>query len=73
MDFAWHSAQQQLQMLRIQPDEARRFQQLASHLLFPNTLLRASARRLERQPQGAGRPVAVRHLGRSAPCPDHHR
>jgi cyclic beta-1,2-glucan synthetase len=46
MDFTWHSAQQQLQMLRIQPDEARRFQQLASHLLFPNSLLRASARRL---------------------------
>ena len=46
MDFAWHSAQQQLQMLRIQPDEARRFQQLASHLLFPNPLLRASAQRL---------------------------
>ena len=52
MDFAWHSAQQQLQMLRIQPDEARRFQQLASHLLFPNTLLRASARRLEDNRKG---------------------
>ncbi|MCB2215194.1 MAG: cyclic beta 1-2 glucan synthetase [Desulfobulbaceae bacterium] len=46
MDFAWHSAQQQLQMLHIQPDEARRFQQLASHLLFPNSLLRTSAKRL---------------------------
>ncbi len=52
MDFAWHSAQQQLQMLRIQPDEARRFQQLASHLLFPNSLLRASARRLEDNRKG---------------------
>ncbi len=52
MDFAWHSAQQQLQMLRIQPDEARRFQQLASHLLFPNALLRASARRLEDNRKG---------------------
>ncbi len=52
MDFAWHSAQQQLQMLRIQPDEARRFQQLASHLLFPNSLLRASARRLAENRKG---------------------
>jgi cyclic beta-1,2-glucan synthetase len=43
MDFAWGSAQQQLQLLHIQPDEARRFQQLASHLLFPNQLLRAPA------------------------------
>jgi cyclic beta-1,2-glucan synthetase len=46
MDFAWRSAQQQLQMLHIQPDDARRFQQLASHLLFPSHLLRAPAERL---------------------------
>jgi len=46
MDFAWSSAQQKLQMLHIQPDEARRFQQLASHLLFPNQLLRPPAERL---------------------------
>ena len=46
MDFAWGSAQQQLQLLHIQPDEARRFQQLASHLLFPNQMLRAPADRL---------------------------
>ena len=52
MDFTWHSAQQQLQMLRIQPDEARRFQQLASHLLFPNALLRASAKHLVENRKG---------------------
>ncbi|GFE56232.1 cyclic beta 1-2 glucan synthetase [Geobacter sp. AOG1] len=52
MDFAWGSAQQELQMLHIQPDEARRFQQLASHLLFPNPLLRASAERLEDNRKG---------------------
>ncbi|MBV5306679.1 MAG: cyclic beta 1-2 glucan synthetase [Desulfobulbaceae bacterium] len=52
MDFAWHSAQQQLQMLRIKADEARRFQQLASHLLFPNKLLRAPAERLEENRKG---------------------
>jgi len=52
MDFAWSSAQQQLQLLHIQPDEARRFQQLASHLLFPNHLLRAPAERLEDNRKG---------------------
>jgi cyclic beta-1,2-glucan synthetase len=52
MDFAWGSAQQELQLLRIQPDEARRFQQLASHLLFPNRLLRAAAERLAENRKG---------------------
>ncbi len=52
MDIAWVSAQQELQMMHIQPDEARRFQQLASHMLFPNPLLRASARRLEDNRKG---------------------
>jgi len=52
MDFAWGSAQQQLQVLRIQPDEARRFQQLASHLLFPSQLMRAPAERLEDNRKG---------------------
>ena len=52
MEFAWHLAQQQLQMLRIQPDEARRFQKLASHLLYPNSLLRASGNRLEENRKG---------------------
>ena len=52
MDYAWRAAQQQLQVLHIQPDEARRFQQLASHLLFPNTLLRAPAERLAENRKG---------------------
>jgi cyclic beta-1,2-glucan synthetase len=52
MDFAWHSAQQQLQMLRIQPDEARRFQQLAGHLLYPNALLRVSGKRIQDNRKG---------------------
>jgi len=43
MDLAWASAELELRLLRIQPDEARRFQQLASHLLFPSPLLRSSA------------------------------
>lgn len=52
MDFAWVSAQQQLQMLHLQADEARRFQQLASHLLFPNRLLRAAGARLAENRKG---------------------
>jgi len=52
MDFAWGAAQQQLQLLHIQPDEARRFQQLASHLLFPNNLLRAPAELLSDNRKG---------------------
>jgi len=52
LDFAWGSAQQQLQLLHIQPDEARRYQQLAGHLLFPNHLLRAPAERLEDNVKG---------------------
>ncbi len=46
MDFAWASAQLELRQLRIQPDEARRFQQIASHLLFPNPRLRPAAERI---------------------------
>ena len=52
MDFAWASAQLELQLLRIQPDEARRFQQLASHLLFPNPLLRPPAERIDENRKG---------------------
>jgi cyclic beta-1,2-glucan synthetase len=52
MDFAWVSAQQELQVMHIQPDEARRFQQLASHLLFPNPLLRATGERLAENRKG---------------------
>jgi cyclic beta-1,2-glucan synthetase len=52
MDFAWASAQLELRLLRIQPDEARRFQQLASHLLFPNPLLRPPAERIDENRKG---------------------
>jgi cyclic beta-1,2-glucan synthetase len=52
MDFASASAQLELRLLRIQPDEARRFQQLASHLLFPNPLLRPPAERIEENRKG---------------------
>jgi cyclic beta-1,2-glucan synthetase len=52
MDFAWASAQLELRLLRIQPDEARRFQEIAGHLLFPNPLLRPPAERLEENRKG---------------------
>jgi cyclic beta-1,2-glucan synthetase len=52
MDFSWASAQLELRLLRIKPDEARRFQQLASHLLFPNPLLRPPTDRIEENRKG---------------------
>ncbi len=52
MDLAWGSAQLELRLLHIQPDDARCFQQLASHLLYPNPLLRSSAERIARNRKG---------------------
>ena len=52
MDFAWASAQLELRLLRIQPDDARRFQQLASHLLYTNPLLRPTAERIAQNRKG---------------------
>lgn len=52
LDFAWVSAQLELRLLRIQPDDARRFQQLASFLLYPNSLLRANAKSIAENRKG---------------------
>ena len=52
MDFAWAAAQLELRLLRIQPDDARRFQGLASHLLFPNPLWRAPGERIQENRKG---------------------
>jgi cyclic beta-1,2-glucan synthetase len=52
MELAWASAQLQLRLLRIQPDEARRFQEIAGHLLFPNPLLRPPTERIEDNSKG---------------------
>ena len=52
MDFTWASAQLELRSLRIQPDDARQFQMLASHLLYVNPLLRASPDQLEKNGKG---------------------
>lgn len=40
LDLAWVQAQVELRQLRIQPDDARRFQQLASYLLYPSATFR---------------------------------
>jgi cyclic beta-1,2-glucan synthetase len=52
MDFAWASAQLELRLLRIQSDDARRFQEMASHLLFPNPLMRPPSERIEENRKG---------------------
>jgi cyclic beta-1,2-glucan synthetase len=52
MELVWASAQLELRLLRIQPDEARRFQQLAGHLLFPNPLLRSPGERIMKNHKG---------------------
>jgi cyclic beta-1,2-glucan synthetase len=52
MDIAWAAAQLELRLLRIQPDDARCFQQLASHLLYPNPLLRSTAERIAQNRKG---------------------
>ncbi len=52
MDFAWTSAQLELRLLRVQPDDTRRFQQLAGHLLYPSPVMRGAADRLARNRKG---------------------
>ncbi len=48
VEVAWARSQLELRQLRIQPDAARRFQQLASYMLYPNARLRPATDRLER-------------------------
>jgi cyclic beta-1,2-glucan synthetase len=50
--LAWNRAQLELRHLRVGPDEAQRFLQLASSVLYPNPMLRAPQARLERNTQG---------------------
>lgn len=51
-ELAWASSQLELRMLRIQPDEARRFQYLASHMLYPGGQLRAPLERVRTNRKG---------------------
>lgn len=46
-EIAWASAQLELRSLRIQPDDARRFQKLAGYMIFPSSYLRPPADRIE--------------------------
>ena len=48
LDVSWVHAQLELRYLGIQPEDGQRFQQLASHLLFPNPRLRPPAQKLRR-------------------------
>ena len=51
-DSAWTHAQLELHHLRIQPEDAQRFQHLASFMLFPHPALRAPGRRLRENQRG---------------------
>jgi cyclic beta-1,2-glucan synthetase len=52
MDLAWTSAQLELRLLRVQPDEVRCFQELASHLLYPNLRMRSASHRIAENRRG---------------------
>ena len=51
-EIAWASTQLKLRSLRIQPDEARRFQKLAGYLLYPSAYLRPPTDRIEANSKG---------------------
>lgn len=75
VDLAWSYAQIELRHLRVQPDEARRFQQLASAMLFPTSQLRPPGERIGKNVLGQPRlwpygisgdlPIAVVTIGES--------
>jgi cyclic beta-1,2-glucan synthetase len=52
LELSWAHAQLQLRLMRIQPDDARRFQQLARHMLYPNLKLRATFDRMKKNRLG---------------------
>jgi cyclic beta-1,2-glucan synthetase len=54
-EMAWTHAQLELRRLRIQPDEALRYQQLASYMLYPKPALRPPPDRLRRNTLGQSR------------------
>ena len=67
-EMAWTRAQLEFRYLGIGPAAAHRFQELASHLLYPNAAIAPPGDRLGAQPAGAVRALGVRNLGRSARC-----
>ncbi len=52
LELAWTRVQLELRQLRIQAEDGRRFQQLASNLLYPNARLRPPAERLRQNTLG---------------------
>ena len=54
-ELAWSHAQLEYRYLDIQGDAAFRFDELASHLLYPNIRFRAPAERLRRNVLGQSR------------------
>lgn len=55
IDLAWNQAQLGLRRLRIQPDEARRFQQLAGYMLYPSWQLRTGGEQIAKNRLGQSR------------------
>ncbi|MFP3854123.1 MAG: GH36-type glycosyl hydrolase domain-containing protein, partial [Anaerolineales bacterium] len=51
-ELSWASTQLELRMMRIHPDEARRFQKLASFMLYPSAILRPPEDRIRENKQG---------------------
>jgi len=51
-ELAWASAQLEMRLLRIHPDEARRFQKLAGYMLYPSVYLRPPSDRIEENRKG---------------------
>lgn len=52
LEMAWTHAQLELRHLRIQQEDAQRFQQLARYILYPTALLRSPEERLRRNVLG---------------------
>lgn len=51
-DLAWRQAQLELRHLRIQPEEARRFQHLGGYMVYPHEKLRPPEKRLKQNTRG---------------------
>lgn len=55
LELTWRHAQLELRHLRIQPEEARRFQHIASYMIFPSAKLRTTEDRIVQNQLGQSR------------------
>jgi cyclic beta-1,2-glucan synthetase len=64
MELAWVYAQLELRLLRIHPDDARRFQRVAAHMLYPNAQLRPPLERIQGNQKGQSAlwPYGIRRI-----------